>query len=159
MQIDHDTWVVVADGEKFLLLRNEGDAEFPILRAISKEEAENPPARDLASDRPGRMPDQGGHPGNVGTAITQVRGPRSAMEETDWHRVAEHRFAEDLAERLIGWVGKGRFDRLILVAAPRTLGVLRAAYGDKLGSALVAEVDKDLINLPLPEIAKVLKGH
>lgn len=159
MQIDHDTWIVVADGEKFLLLRNEGDAAYPIFRSISKEESENPPARELASDRPGRMSDQGGHPGNAGGAITNVRGPTSAMEETDWHRVAEHRFAEDLAERLINWVGKGRFERLVVVADPRTLGVLREAYGDKLGSALVAEVDKDLTNLTLPDMAKVLKGH
>jgi len=159
MQIDHDTWIVVADGEKFLLLRNEGDAEHPFFRTITKEESENPPARELASDRPGRMPDQGGHPGNVGGAITNVRGQSSAMEETDWHRVAEHRFAEDLAERLIDWVGKGRFDRIVIVADPRTLGVLREAYGDKLGSVLVAEVDKDLTNLTLPDMAKVLKGH
>jgi protein required for attachment to host cells len=159
MQIEHDTWVVVANGEKFLLLRNEGDAEFPILRVMSKEDTDNPPARDLASDRPGRMPDQGGHPGNIGDAITRVRGPISAMEETDWHRVAEHRFAEDLAERLIDWAGAGRFDRLIVVAEPRTLGVLRAAYGNKLEPMLIAEVDKDLTNMTLPEMAKVLKGH
>ncbi len=159
MKIDHDTWVIVADGEKYLLLRNEGDAEHPILRAISSEEAKNPPARELASDRSGRMPDQGGHPGNVGGAITNVRGPKSAMEETDWHRVAEHRFAEELAERLVDWAGKGRFARLVVVADPRTLGVLRQEYGDKLQSALVAEVSKDLTNLTLPEMAKVLKGH
>lgn len=159
MLINHDTWVVVADGEKFLLLCNEGDAERPVLRTISKDEAENPPARELGSDRPGRMPDQGGMSSQVGDTIAHGRGPRSAMEETDWHRVAEDRFAGDLAERLVNWVGQGRFKRLIVVADPRTLGVLREAYGDKLQSVLVAEVNKDLTNLTLPDLAKVLKGH
>jgi protein required for attachment to host cells len=45
------------------------------------------------------------------------------------------------------------------VADPRTLGVLRDAYRDKLQSVLVAEIDKDLTNLTLPDMAKVLKGH
>jgi len=157
MKIDHDTWVVVADGEKSLLLRNEGDAEYPILRAISKQEMENPPARELATDRPGRMPDQGGLPGKAGGAITQGRGPKSAVEETDWHRVAERRFAEDLGERLVEWAGEGRFERLIVVADPSTLGVLRNAYGDRLQSVLMAEIDKDLTNLTLPRMAEVLK--
>ncbi|GGD27912.1 baeRF12 domain-containing protein [Sinisalibacter lacisalsi] len=157
MKINHDTWVVVADGEKFLLLRNEGDADYPVLRKISKRETENPPARDLASDRPGRMPDQGGIPGKTGGTVTEARGPQSAMEETDWHRVAEGRFAEDLAERLVAWAGEGRFERLVVVADPRTLGVLRNAYGDGLKDVLMAEVDKDLTNLTLPKMADVLK--
>ncbi|MCF3974675.1 baeRF12 domain-containing protein [Paracoccus salsus] len=159
MKIDHDTWIVVADGEKFLLLRNEGDAQHPILRAMAKEEDPNPPARELASDRPGRMPDQGGTRGQAGGGIAHGGGPRSAMEETDRHRVAEHRFAEELAEQLVEWAGKGRFKRLIVVADPRTLGVLRDAYGDKLEPVLVAEIDKDLTNLTLPDMAKLLKDH
>jgi protein required for attachment to host cells len=35
--------------------------------------------------------------------------------------------------------------------------VLRDAYGDRLQSVLVAEVDKDLTNLTLPRMADVLK--
>ena len=159
MKIVHDTWIVVADGEKYLLLRNDGNPEHPSLRTISKDEAENPPARDLGTDRPGRMPDQGGMSSRVGGAIGRSGGARSAMEETDWHRLAEHRFAEDLAARLIDWAGQGRFKRLIVAADPRTLGVLRAAYGDRLESVLLAEVGKDLTNLTLPDIAKVLKAH
>ena len=31
IKLDHGTWVVVADGEKALFLRNEGDNQYPNL--------------------------------------------------------------------------------------------------------------------------------
>ena len=142
VQLAHDTWVVVADGEKYVLLRNEGDAEHPNLCVVLKEEIENPPARALSSDRPGRMRDHG--------------PAKSALQQTDWHRLSEHRFAEDLAALLVNWASQGRFRRLVVVADPRTLGTLRAAYGDRLQSVLAAEIGKDLTNVPIGEIEGLL---
>ncbi len=138
MRLAHDTWIVVADGEKYLLLRNEGGAQHPNLCVVSKEEIENPPMRELSSDRPGRMKDRG--------------RAKSALEQTDWHRLSEQRFAQDLATLLVQWASQGRFRRLVVVADPRTLGALRAAYGDNLRSVLTAEIAKDLTNVPVEEI-------
>ena len=45
-----------------------------------KAERDNPPTREQGTDRPGRSS------ASVGVA-------RSAMEETDWHDIAEERFA------------------------------------------------------------------
>jgi protein required for attachment to host cells len=42
------------------------------------------------------------------------------------------------------------------VAPPRALGVMRQIYSNHVRNALQAEVDKDLIKLPVNEIAKHL---
>jgi protein required for attachment to host cells len=155
MDLEHDTWVVIADGEKFLLLRNIGDREFLNLQVVEHEASENPPARDLASDRAGRRND----------AARQKTGGdveawgKSAMEETDWQRVAETRFAAEVAAKLDGWAAAGRFRRLVVIADPRTLGALRDAYGAHVRSVLVAEIDKDLTNHPIDGIERSIRAH
>lgn len=150
MQLEHDTWVVVADGEKYLLLCNHGDTEFLDLRVVRKRETDNPPARELASDRPGRQIDrQDRAPGSMHA--------KSAMEETDWHRIAEQRFARDLADTLCRWVAQGRIGRMVVAADPRTLGELRAAWDDRLSGVLLAEIAKDLTNVPVDGIEAAIR--
>ena len=142
MKLKHDTWVVVADGGKYLLLRNRGDAQTPALKVILHDEIDNPPDQMQSSDRPGRMSDPS--------------SARSALEETDWHRVGKQQFAAELADRLRNWVAQKRFKALVVVADPRTLGEFRKAYGTDLNGVLVAELDKDLTNAPISRIEDVL---
>jgi protein required for attachment to host cells len=144
MKLANGTWVLVLDGEKYLLLRNRGDEELMDLRVIAHEEADNPPTREQAADRPGRLNDPG--PG------------RSAVEETDWHALEKTRFALDMAERLRSWALDNRFDALVVVADPRTLGALRPAYHRTVAERIVAELDKDLTNLPVPELERALNA-
>jgi len=153
MQLDHGTWVVVADGEKFLLLRNIGDQDFMHLEVVDHETSTNAPARELASDRAGRQQDAKRKEGGG----VETWG-KSAMQETDWHRVAEERFAQDVAERLLEWRSAGRFRHLLVIADPRSLGAMRNVYDDRLASAIVAEIDKDLTNLPLNRIEAAIKA-
>ena len=84
----HDAWVVVADGEKALFLRNEGDATYPNLQVVRTIHEENPPSREQGTDKPGRF--------NDGHGVH-----RSAVDETDWHRIEKERFAADVAERRV----------------------------------------------------------
>lgn len=154
MKLDHDTWVVVADGEKYLLLRNIGDEAFMHLEVVEHDTSPNPPARDLGTDRPGRQHD----------AARQLQSGvepwgNSAMKETDWHRIAEERFAKDLAGSLGQMAMSGRFGKLVLIADPRSLGALRKAYDDSLKSVIIAEIDKDLTNLPLDQIEASIKAY
>lgn len=154
MNLDNDTWVAVADGEKYLLLRNKGDRDFLHLEVVHHADSPNAPARELSTDRAGRRHD----------ATRNVSGEvkawgKSAMEETDWHRVEEARFAEELAGKLGAWAASGRFRNLVVVADPRSLGTLRKAYDDALRSVIVAEIDKDLTNLPLDGIEASIKAH
>ncbi len=153
MDLDNDTWVVVADGEKYLLLRNRGDRTHLRLEVVDHADIPNAPAHELASDRTGRRYD----------AARNVSGQvkawgRSAMEETDWHRLAEARFADELAGKLRDWAAAERFGQLVVVADPRSLGTLRQAYDDRLRSVILAEIDKNLTNLPLEGIEASIRG-
>lgn len=147
MKLDHGTWVVVADGEKYLALRNQGDTEVMDLRVVAHEETSNPPARDMASDRPGRLPD---------SKTGGKKGPLSAMEETDWHRVGEARFAETLAGTLNHWAGEGRFERIVIAADPRTLGAMRPHFSADLSARISAEIGHDYTNMPVDGIEAAL---
>jgi protein required for attachment to host cells len=144
MRIEKGAWVLVADGEKYLLLENVGNHQRLDLQVIRHREVESPPTREQGTDRPGRFDDPG--PG------------RSAAEETDWHRLGKERFAKDLAERLRGWALGNRFDALVLAADPRTLGVLRPALHKAVAERVVGEVDKDLTRMPVDEIERVLQA-
>lgn len=144
MKLSHGTWVVVADGEKYLVLRNILDEEHTDLRVIGMDEIDNPPAHELSSDRAGRMYDDG-------------PGAKSAMQETDWHRVEKANFAHELAGKLEDWAQAGRYDGIVVVADPRSLGELRAAYGAQTKARLKGEIDKDLTNMPVEAIEKALK--
>jgi protein required for attachment to host cells len=80
------------------------------------------------------------------------------VEETDWQRLEKERFAKDLADRLRSWALENRFSALVLVADPRTLGVLRAELHKAVRERLTGEVDKDLTQMPVDEIEAVLKA-
>lgn len=137
--IPHDAWVLVADGEKALFLRNVTDGEDPYLQVVSKQEQENPKDIDQSANRPGRMPDTG-------------VGQRSALDDTDWHELAKERFADDLAELLYRRAHRGDFDRIVLVAPPKTLGELRKKLHGEVERRVIGEVPKTLTNHPVDEI-------
>lgn len=134
------THVLIADGEKALLLENIGDAAHPHLRVARKARQEEPPE---PADRPGRF--------NDGPSVH-----RSAVEETDWHRLAKERFAEDLAGMLLGRVRAGRIGRLVLVAPPPVLGALRARLHGEVAGIVAAEIGKTLTNHPLDEVERIV---
>lgn len=142
-ELTKGTWVLVADGEKALFLENVTDAQNPNLVVRRVEEQDNPPNREQQSDRPGRMPDPG-------------PGQRSGLAEADWHRLEEERFAADAAGILYRLAHRGTFDRLVLVAPPRTLGELRRHLHKEVASRVVAEIGKDLTNHPADKLEKVL---
>jgi protein required for attachment to host cells len=136
-------WVVVCDGAKALVLENVGDEMFPNLKTKEVYQQEDPVTRDQGTDAPGR-------------AFSSVGEVRSAMEQTDWHEQGERRFLEKLAARLDGAVQAGEVKSLVIAAPPRALGALRQAYSQGLRNVLVAEVDKDLVRMPVHEIEKHL---
>ncbi len=136
-------WVLVADSEKALFLVNDGDETDLNLRIIRKEEQENPPTREQGTNRPGRVHESAGH-------------GVSAMGDTDWHELAKERFADDLAELLYSRAHAGRFDQLVIVAAPQVLGMLRASLHSTVAEKLLLEIPKHLTNQPLDKIENQL---
>jgi protein required for attachment to host cells len=136
-------WVVVCDGAKALVLENAGDLKFPNLKTIEVLEQKDLPTRELGTEKPGRT-------------MNSVGNSRSAVEQTDWHDLAEKDFLTHLAQRLDAAVAGGKVKSLILVAPPRALGMIRPAYSAALKGAVRAELDKDFVKLPVYEIEKRL---
>jgi protein required for attachment to host cells len=145
VKIAQGEWVVVCDGTKALVLENVGDEKFPNLKTRQVFEQEDPKTHEQGTDAPGR-------------SINSVDARRSAMEQTDWHAQAEQRFLQRLARHLAAAVNAGQMKSLVVVAPPRALGVLRHAYSHTLRAALRAEIDKDLVRLPVYQIEKHLAG-
>ncbi|WP_099866823.1 host attachment family protein [Pararhizobium haloflavum] len=143
IMLKHDGWVVVADGEKALFLRNEGDAMNPNLEVFREMAQENPATREQGTDKPGRMHDAG-------------PGHRSGVADTDWHQIGKERFAKDIAARLYKYAHSGRFDRLVLVAPPTVLGDMRKELHTEVAERIVSEVPKTLTNHSIDKIEDLL---
>jgi protein required for attachment to host cells len=147
MQLAHGASVLVTDGRKAIYLRNEGDGEFANLRLVRKWESPVPADRELRSDAPGRV-----------FASRGGSSRRSSYDEGNFHDQQEAEFAEHIAE----FVNSEEADdalQLVLVAPPRTLGVLRKHLRRDVADRLVAEIPKDLVKHPIPEIERLLTAH
>ena len=141
MQVPHNSVILVADGRKSLFFRNQGDADFPNLSVVEKDGRKDAAHHEIASDLAGRASNTLG----------------SSMEEADFHQLDEDRFAAETAEMLKERALRNEFDALVVVAPSRTLGELRRHYHKEVERRLVAELPKDLVNMPVPEIEKILQ--
>ncbi|WP_075221543.1 host attachment family protein [Acuticoccus yangtzensis] len=141
--IPADAWVMVGDGEKALFLKNGSDDAHPNLSVVREMAHDNPPTREQGTDTPGRRADNG-------------IGHKSAVEETDWHRLEKERFAKEIAERLYKAAHRGEYQKLIIAAPPQVLGELRKNLHKEVEERLVFDVPKALTNHPIDEIEKAL---
>ena len=135
--------MVVCDGAKALVLQNIGDAKFPNLKTVEVFEQDDLATHEQGSDKPGR-------------AMASVGNMRNALAQTDWHDQSEQAFLTQLAKHLDAAVTAGKAKSLIVVAPPRALGMLRPAYSHAVKGAVRAEVDKDLVKMPVGDIEKHL---
>lgn len=141
--LEQGTWVIIADGEKALVMENVTDAQDPNLVVVSVEEPET--RQPKPSDRAGRRYD---------------RGPKqkSAVEEDTWKSHAKSLFVQDVANLLNRKGLKGAYKRLVLVASPHVLGLLRRRLHTEVLAKVVAEVDKTLTNHPLHKVERILSA-
>ena len=146
IRLRHGGWVVVADGEKALFMENAGTPDHPQLRVFNAFEQTNPKTAAQGVDRPGRLSD------GMGSAH------RSAVQETDWHRLAKHEFAHEIASVLDQNAQAGRFEQLIIVMPPVVLGELRKSLSKSVSDLILAEETKDLTGHPVQDIEKKLFG-
>jgi protein required for attachment to host cells len=138
-RLRHSDWVIVCDGRKALFFENGGDAEFPLLHARDVMEHKVEANRDIDTDRPGRVQEAG-------------TSARSSIEPVDHHDLEEKAFLGKVVKRLEEFVAAGTIHHLILVAPPRALGAIRKLYSAPLRAAIRAEIDQDLVKVPVAEI-------
>lgn len=144
-RVENKVWVLVADGEKALFFENVGNSKAPDFKVVREMEHENPPTREQGASPPGRMADSGPN-------------QRSAVEQTDWHRLAQERFAKEAADLLYKLATKNRYKQIVLCAAPRLLGDLRNELHATVRDRVIGEVPKNLTNHPIDQIERILSA-
>ena len=139
--IPHDALVLVGDGVRAIFLRNNGTVLEPELAVENIFSQENPPTREQGTDRPTR--------GRTGS-------PRGNIDQTDWHQLNEDRFASEIADKLYYLAHANRFARLVIVAPPKVLGVLRQSLHKEVLDRIEAEVPKELASNSVSQIQREL---
>jgi protein required for attachment to host cells len=140
------TWVLIADGARARLVAAEGHGKA--LHVVEQREfqADHQANRDLEADKPARVYESHG-------------STRHAVEaKVDPHRELKRAFARSIAAALDDSLSEKKFDRLIVAAAPITLGDLRSAMSDDVKNAIIAEIAKDLTKVPNSDVPQHIEG-
>ena len=140
------TWVLIADGARARVLENSGPGHSWVSIERLVFHADHSATHELVSDRAGR-------------SFSSSGAGRSAIESrSDPHRELKAKFARHLADILASELAQGSYHRLIVVAAPVTLGDLREAVSAQVRATIVDEIAHDLTKIPDSEVAAHLKG-
>jgi len=128
------TWILLADAASArLYVSGERPGDWTLLREIEHPESRMRPS-ELLSDKPGR--------------VKQSSGSRAALEPpTPRKKVEAERFARGLAQALDEGVVSGSCERLVLVAPPAFLGVLRDKLPPRVTARVSDVIEKDYLHL------------
>ena len=132
MKVPHKALVALANGERFVVMRNIGQPFEPKLERVTELDLE------LTNF-------------SAGVRHQDPAGQRNGSTDLD-----ELAHGAAIAE----WFNKatlnGASEPVVIAADPKTLGQIRQHCHQELQARIVGEVAKDLINSPLPEIERVL---
>lgn len=128
------TWILVAHEAGARVFENYGPGKgLGLIEEVEHSEGREK-ARDLETDRPGRsFRKNSGDPRRA--AMSRKEGPHERV-------VAD--FARELAHKLHQGRMQNQFQRLVLVAPPRFLGLLRSSLDGPTKQLVVGSLDKDL---------------
>jgi protein required for attachment to host cells len=76
---------------------------------------------------------------------------------SDPHEQAELEFTRDLAAKLEKAAHLGRFERLLIVADPKTLGRMRGLLNKTVATRVADEISLDLVSLPQNQLEPRLR--
>lgn len=142
MRINNRTLVLVADGQSATFFQNTGSGEVIKLDPVHTMGLFNEADRDLSADRPGH-------------ASVGMSDRRTSYEHHDRHEANETAFLKGvagIADQLMA-----DHDNLVLIAAPRALGVLREALSSSVMDKVSTQMDKDYTKTALPELEALLR--
>ncbi|WP_283194940.1 host attachment family protein [Rhizobium sp. AN80A] len=143
IRVPRNSWVVVCDGGKALIMQNDGDVTGVDLKVRETLAQPNEPDREIGTDKPGRAHGADGTSG-------------SAVEELSWHDQAEAEFLKRIAFKLDDLIIENDATNIVLVAPPRALGTLRANMSVEAQAIISAEIPKDYTNMPIDQIERRL---
>lgn len=133
-------WILVANqAEAQIYTASRLPGSLSPVQTLKHEEG-SARARDLTSDAPGRVHDRMG-------------SSRHSMEpDTGVKEEQRRRFVKEVIDRLQAARLNGKFDQLVLLAAPAVLGVIRKTMSADLERAVIREIPKDVIGQGLDRI-------
>lgn len=137
------TWIVVADSAHARILATTQSVNTPAEIASLEHPESRMKQSELVSDKPGQTNDR------MGVAQNQ-------MEEPDYRGQEQEDFASSIIEKLEEGRQQGRFDSLVLVAAPNFLGILRNSLSKPLSKMVTQSLDKNLVTHDEESIRKHL---
>lgn len=132
MRVPHKALVAIANGERFVLMRNIGQPLEPRLEAVEELDLE------LTNF-------------SAGVRHQDPAGQRAGSADVD-----ELAHGAAIAEWLNARALNNELDSLVIAADPRTLGEIRRHCHKELEARIVGEVAKDLTNAPIPVIEKAI---
>jgi protein required for attachment to host cells len=140
-----NTWIVSADSSRARIFEVQGKEHHlhEIADLVNPEGRAS--GRDLRSDAEGRYFGPGRH------AQGHSAGEASAVGH------ANEIFSREVGQYLDKARTQHQFERLVLVAPPRFLGLLRRALSDEVRNLVVEEMDKNLSWLDTRDIERHLK--
>jgi protein required for attachment to host cells len=141
------TLIVVADGARARFFEPRHDTHT--LVAAAQADMVAPESRlqnqEIVSDRPGR---------GFGSADASTH--RHAFEpHHDPHKLEKHNFTAELARTLDGLCGQ--YDRLVVVAPPRSLGELDTLLTPQVKKMVSHQIPKDLTGANPPDLWRALE--
>lgn len=143
----HDTWILIANGARARLVAAAREHGRLAVDEIAEFEFDHSPNRDLQRDKPARVFESHGE-------------ARHAVEpKSDPHREMKRDFAKEMSAHLSEALAGHRFERLVIVAPPVTLGDLRVALDEKVRAKVVAEVGSDLTKVPNASLGEHIYHH
>ena len=132
MKIPHNAYVVLANGERFVLMRNAGQPFEPKLLRLRELDLE------LTNF-------------SAGARHQDPAGQRNGSTDID-----ELAHGAAIAEWLNEQVLNGELGEVVVAADPKTLGQIRQHCHKELESRIVGEVAKDLTNAPIETVERAL---
>ncbi len=135
------TWVLVGDGSRARLFRVGPRRDWELIRELEHPET-RAKARDIYTDRQG-----------VGQLHRRGHGG-GALLHPPLHEIESERFAHSIAKVLEGGLADNAYERVVLVAPPHFLGLLRATIAPNVAKRVELTVDKDYTALKPDELAE-----
>ncbi|MGD9805337.1 MAG: host attachment protein [Hyphomicrobiaceae bacterium] len=127
------TWILIADAGRARVVENLGPGKgvYPV-DGLASESALPSSTHEIVADRQGRSFE----------SSSATRHPMSPP--TDPREQLKRSYLEMIADQLDAQLQADAFDRLIVVAPPTALGMLRQAFSSRVSAAIAGELAKDL---------------
>ena len=132
MKFPHNALIAIANGERFVLMRNVGQPFEPKLEHVED--------LDLLLT-------------NFSAGVRHQDSARGRNLNTNMDELAH---GAAIAEWLNARALKGELDSVVIAADPKTLGEIRLHTHKELQGRIAGELAKDLTNVPIPQIEQVL---